>query len=243
MACADKHSVYYRIPERFEKHSAWGGAPVDRMYEKARFRFMSDNVSYSGASLLDIGCNTGYFLFSALDSGAVEVDCYEGSISAFGILKGFVDASREQVSAYSRYFDFSSDVGSKKYNVVHLLNVVHHVGDDYLDGLDFAGAKEKMLEDINRLAAISKIMVFQMGFNWQGDARKPLFLNGTKREMIEFLEEGVLNSWEIQRVGVAVGSKEHVVYLNVDDKNVERDDSLGEFLNRPIFIMKSKFFK
>lgn len=244
MACTDKHSVYYRLPERFEEKDSLGAATlVDKMHEKARFEYISDNVIYSGASVLDIGCNTGYFLFSALDSGAVEVDCYEGSASSFDILKGFVSASRERVSAYNRYFDFNSDVGQKKYSVVHLLNVVHHIGDDYLDGLDFSSAKIKMLEDINRLAATSEIMVFQMGFNWQGDVRKPLFLNGTKREMIDFIEKGVLSSWELQKVGVAVGAKEHAIYLDLDDENIERDDALGEFLNRPIFIMKSKVFQ
>ena len=244
MADAEKHSIYYRLPQRFEKINDAGVAnPADRMREKSRFEYISSNVDYSGSSVLDIGCNTGYFLFSALDCGAVDVECYEGSISSFGILSGFVDVSAEKILAFNRYFDFHADVGQKKFNVTHLLNVVHHIGDDYHDSLSLDNAKIMMLNNINCLAAASQFMVFQMGFNWQGDVRKPLFQNGTKREMIDFLEEGTSHVWEIQKVGVAVGSKDRVLYVDLDKENIRRDDSLGEFLNRPIFIMKSKFFE
>jgi hypothetical protein len=34
-----------------------------------------------------------------------------------------------------------------------------------------------------------------------------------------------------------------VAYADLDDTNIQRVDSLGEFLNRPIFIMRSKIQK
>ncbi len=33
-----------------------------------------------------------------------------------------------------------------------------------------------------------------------------------------------------------------VKYADVNDSNIHRQDELGEFLNRPLFIMKSKHF-
>ena len=45
---------------------------------------------------------------------------------------------------------------------------------------------------------------------------------------------------EIVKIGIPVQRDGRIVYEDVCPENNERDDAMGEFLNRPLFIMKSK---
>ena len=79
----------------------------------------------------------------------------------------------------------------KSYDVVFLMNVLHHIGDDYGDSaITLKEAKENIIFQLNGMAEKTKYMVFQMGFNWKGNRDKGLFENGTKEEMVEFIKEG-----------------------------------------------------
>ena len=130
---------------------------------------------------------------------------------------------------------------TRKYDVVFLLNVLHHLGDDYGDKtLSIDMAKELMITQLNTMVNKTSYIVFQLGFNWKGNRNICLFNNGTKAEMIDFIKTGTKNFWDIIDIGIAEGSKQHTEYFDVNKINIERKDSLGEFLNRPLFIMKSK---
>ena len=67
-----------------------------------------------------------------------------------------------------------------------------------------------------------------------------LFENGTKKELIDYILSGTKNDWEINYIGIAQSFQQKIQYCDLNDINIERNDDLGEFLNRPIFIMKSK---
>jgi hypothetical protein len=98
-----------------------------------------------------------------------------------------------------------------------------------------------MLDNINKLESRCDKLIFQMGFNWKGDIKQCLFSNGTKKEMIDFIKKGTENYWNIESIGIAqVDSNGSIVYEDLNENNIKRDDTLGEFLNRPIFILKSK---
>ncbi len=87
---------------------------------------------------------------------------------------------------------------------------------------------------------MSSYVILQLGFNWKGDRYLPLFDNGTKSEMIAFLQINIESFLDITRIGIAQKKDNNVIYSDLTDSNIERDDSLGEFLNRPLFILKSK---
>lgn len=87
-----------------------------------------------------------------------------------------------------------------------------------------------------------KYLAFQLGFNWKGDKKFPLFEKGTKSELIDFIEHGVPDCWSIQKIGIAERTIDTVAYKELNKDNIQRDDALGEFLNRPLFIMKSKLY-
>ena len=131
----------------------------------------------------------------------------------------------------------------RKYDLVLLLNVLHHVGDDYGDKELLMGkAKENIIKQLNSLAKIAGTLVFQMGFNWKGNIQQCLFENGTKEEMISFIKEGTKDYWRILKIGIAELKNGTIEYCDLSKENICRWDHLGEFLNRPIFIMESLIF-
>ena len=83
------------------------------------------------------------------------------------------------------------------------------------------------------------ILVLQLGYNWKGDREKCLFKQGTKEEIISFIKESCDKYWVILEIGIAEKFDNCVVYKAISDQNKARNDAIGEFLNRPIFIMKS----
>ncbi len=97
-----------------------------------------------------------------------------------------------------------------------------------------------IIEYLNKLSNLSKYLIFQMGFNWGGNINKPLFKKGTKEEMIDFVKKGTKSYWQIFSIGVPNLINGKIKYLNIDQNNIARIDSLGEFLNRPLFFLKSR---
>ena len=82
-------------------------------------------------------------------------------------------------------------------------------------------------------------MVLQLGFNWKGKRDFGLFEKGTKREIINFVKKETSKNWNIIDIGIAEKKDNRIKYYDLNDINIERNDSIGEFLNRPIFILKS----
>jgi SAM-dependent methyltransferase len=187
---------------------------------------------------LDIGCNTGYFLFELIERGVKFATGYEGG-------KFHAKFCQEAISLLeinnariiNEYYNFHEE---EHFDIALLLNVLHHVGDDYGDtGLSMKNAKKAIIEQLNSLSNHADFVVFQLGFNWKGDITKCLFENGTKKEMIDFITNGIKNHYDILSIGIAQKKNGIVYYEDVNEENIKRDDSLGEFLNRPLFILKS----
>ncbi len=237
----EKHRGYHIIPERLNSRIEDESLKSRFVfYERERLSFIKSKVDVKGKKILDIGCNTGYILFDLLDSGAADVTGFEGKPLCSEFLNKAVAlfGEEQRFHFHNRYFEF--DEVKENYDVTVLLNVLHHVGDDYGDkGLNIKYARKKILEQLNSLAGHTEYLVFQMGFNWQGNISQCLFDNGTKGEMIEFIKNGIEGIWEIDAVGIPEKTNGIVEYKELNDSNIKRDDSLGEFLNRPLFILRS----
>jgi len=242
-----KHHTYHREPARFaelnkgerlEYKSGVFNYVGDRKFETPRADFINGKIDYEGCRFLDIGCNTGFFIFNALDRGAIYAEGYEGDVDSFSQIQSYINLAKEEIIVKNEYFSFE-DL-EMNFDIAHLLNVVHHFGDDYGSNECFLdGAKDEMLREINSMAGYCRFLVFQMGFNWQGKVDKPLFNRGSKQELIDFISSGTKNSWMIKAIGIAENCDNCIRYKDLNKKNVKRTDSLGEFLNRPLFIMQS----
>ena len=237
----EKHRGYHIIPERLNSRLEEESLKSRFVfYERERLSFIKSKLNIAGKKVLDIGCNTGYILFDLLDSGASDVTGYEGKLLCAEFLNKAIELFGEEkrFHFYNRYYEFNKI--NEVFDIIVLLNVLHHVGDDYGDkNLNIKYAKDKILEQLNSLADSSRNLVFQMGFNWQGNINQCLFEYGTKGEMIQFVKEGIQGNWEIVSIGIPEKIAGKVEYKELNELNIKRDDSLGEFLNRPLFIMKS----
>lgn len=236
-----KHSAYQILPSRLVGQIDTQDIELHPKWESERLEYILSKIDIKNKSFLDIGCNTGYFLIEILDAGAVNVTGYEGGKNHHRFIQGAIELLDigEKAEVIGDYFDFKRPI--KHYDVGMLFNVLHHLGDDYDDKtISMNAAKVKMIQQLNKMSESVDTLLFQMGFNWQGNIEKCLFENGTKSEMIDYIKSGTKDNWEIQSIGIAQRRGEGIVYEDLNSTNVERDDSLGEFLNRPLFVLKSK---
>ncbi|MDE7313830.1 MAG: methyltransferase domain-containing protein [Eubacterium sp.] len=240
---AGRHAYYQVLPRLLEGILHGENIKTKSRWERERLTYMKRHIDFSGKRVLDIGGNTGYFTFELLEEGAEHVDYYEGNRAHAEFVRtaAKVLKKEDKLSVFAEYFLFQEK--RKTYDIILCLNVIHHLGMDFFSAQSKADAREQMLVHINYLADVSEYLVFQMGFNWKGNPEDGLFAYGTKAEMEQFLLEGIKKYWDILFIGIAQKERDTVIYQEVDRYNNERQDMLGEFLNRPMFIMKSKVFR
>jgi len=242
-ARTSKHSNYQILPECLKPLLDETEIDVKSRFERERLDYILQYINPNGKSILDIGGNSGYFSFELIDRGAKHVDYYEGNKthSEFVLRAAELLNCSDKLIVYNEYINFRESCHDRHYDVVFLLNVLHHVGDDYDEkDLTLLKAKQKIIESVNALAGKTSSMIFQLGFCWKGNRDFLLFKNGTKEEMIDFISENTKEFWEITDIGIPVLGGGKVSYNNLNQDNIKRDDKLGEFLNRPIFVLKSK---
>ncbi len=235
-----KHSSYQILPDILLDLVDENELNIKSRFEKERLEYIKSNIEISNQTVVDVGGNSGYFTFEMLSAGAKRVKYFEGNKAHADFVQlaaGILNADVEVSNAYLQ-FDNSSDL--TKSDIVLLLNVVHHFGDDFGDSeLAKTEAKLEMKNCLNYFADKTHIMVFQMGYCWKGDTSKLLFQGGSKQEMISFVENAAEGFWKIKSIGIAEEIDGRTTYKNLDSTNIKRDDSLGEFRNRPLFILES----
>jgi SAM-dependent methyltransferase len=238
-----KHSAYQTLAPSVAKILGLAPLETGSHHERARLRCILSQVSIAGSRVLDIGGNTGFFTFSAIENGAAHVDYFEGNASHAQFVRTAAAALGldQQIASHDSYYEFSGGDGGGRYDICFCLNVVHHLGDDFGDGaISIDDAKAAMIDCIRGLAQTSAHLVLQVGFNWNGDIRKPLFTNGLKSEVIDFILGGVDACWAVSSIQVAEAGVAGIAYAPANEENLKRFDQLGEFLNRPLFFLKSK---
>lgn len=235
-----KHSNYQSIPKKLSCILDDEDLNINSRYEYSRLQYILEKIELRDKRILDIGGNSGFFSIEALSRGAKKVVYYEGNSEhcKFVELASDVLGIRNGIEIHDEYFSFNKD-NNKQYDVTFLLNVLHHIGDDYGNVDDIEKAKGLILGQLNSLSEISEYLIFQIGFNWKGDCKYPLFENGTKENMINFIKDGVVGNWDIIDIGIAETENNTITYKKLDKKNIIRNDTIGEFLNRPIFVLKS----
>lgn len=215
--------------------------PEKSKYEKERWKYILSNVDIDAQTILDIGGNTGYFTFESCNNHTPKrVDYYEGNYehAEFVRLATEILQLDQIIHIHPEYFLFGEQ--TQVWDLVLFLNVIHHIGFDFEKDVVAEMVKEKMLAHINSMAHYSKTLIFQMGFNWYGDVGRCLFEHGTKKEVEDYIVNGTSDFWSVTKIGVAVKRGNDVIYEDINGQNNVRIDEYGEFLNRPIFIMKSK---
>lgn len=238
-----KHGQYQLLATPLRDRIPSGMLRVKSRYEPERLEYILRNVPWRRASIADIGGNTGFFTIELISQGAQSAFYIEGNREHADFVGEAVEVLgwQNRITILPQYLDFSDDLSPFNVDVCLLLNVLHHIGDDFGDSTkSIDAAKVRILEILARLARHTRFLVFQFGFNWKGDTRLPLFSNGTKQELIDFVQAGTRGIWNIRQIGIAEKSDTGIAYRDLNLGNVRRDDTLGEFLNRPLFIMEAR---
>ena len=234
-----KHSSYQLVhPSLLPLLGSAQGLPKGKN-EVQRQQSMQGLLRFEGRSVLDIGANTGYFSFAALAQGARQVVAQEGNAHHAQFIASAAAqlGVGERLQVRSGYYDFNRP-HAEVFDICLCLNVLHHLGDDFGDPqLNIVQAREQMRDGLNRLAHNARHVFLQIGFNWKGQVGQSLFEGGEKAALIEFVTEGVAGHWRVDDVLIASGFGGSYEPLN--GRNVARDDSRGEFLNRPLFRLSS----
>lgn len=236
-----KHSNYQRLPRALQPLLSSTEVAVCSRHEHERLAYIVSRVPVQGLHVVDIGGNTGFFSFELLDHGARRVDYHEGNAAHHEFVRSAAQrlGLADRLHAHHGYVDFQPG-RLPQADCTLVLNVLHHLGDDFGDpALAKDAAKQRMLDCLSALSHSCEWLVFQLGFNWKGDRRHPLFAGGTKAEMIDFVKQGTAGDWAVSAIGVAEREGGHTVFRDLNERNIARDDALGEFLNRPIFILRS----
>jgi len=242
-AKGSKHSNYQILSKRITEFLPPHTTEVKSRFEEERLNYFLKHIEVKAKTVLDVGGNTGYFSFELLEKEASHIHYYEGNKehSEFVSLVGDILGVDIKMTITNDYLNFNNELSSK-YDIILLLNVLHHIGDDYGNGqLNIKEARQKILTQLLSLQNNTDYIVFQLGFNWKGNKDLGLFTNGTKKELIDFISEGIKGVYNIESIGIAEKVNEQIVYKELDDRNIKRVDTMGEFLNRPLFILKSLY--
>jgi SAM-dependent methyltransferase len=235
-----KHSNYQVLPSLLEPYFTDNTLKVKSRHERERLSFILAHLNVTGKSVMDIGGNTGYFTFELLQAGANEVTYCEGNVAHAEFVReaGQLLGLGNRLDIRNEYFDFAEGNTVPYSDICLLLNVLHHVGDDYGDSrLSIAKAREEICRSLRAMTRHTSTLVFQLGFCWKGDRARGLFRDGTKQELIEFVSASVAGYWEIALIAVPEEIDGKVAYAPLSPSNQGRRDDLGEFLNRPLFIL------
>lgn len=233
-----KHSGYQELHRALD--AVMEGGRISGKAESSRWEYMRAVMSFEGRRVLDIGANTGFFsLSAAIEGGASSVLACEGSPYHAEFLERAVArlGLSDRVRVDNRYYDFfnSADLHAE---IALCLNVLHHLGDDFGDqALTLADARRQMVRALGGLASRFRWMWFQVGYNWKGDRRQPLFDRGLKNEQIALVAEAAAEAWSVDRIGIFNPGSGR--YEDANDALLARFDEVGEFMNRPLFLMRS----
>lgn len=209
-----------------------------------RAMFMFDNQDVAGMSMVDIGANQGYFSVECALRGARRVRAYESDPTDGAFLADvsayFPALKAIEVCPYA--YDFNRSDADEKGGVI-CLNVLHHVG-RYFDGhvTSLPAAKALMGRYLQGLLASGSDVWLQLGYNWQGDPLRPMLPNGTKREMTAFVLSLLEDKGRVEKIGIYNPDSlafEAVAYADDGNPLWNKLTHLGEFANRPLYLIKS----
>ncbi len=238
-----KHSNYQVLPRKLRPYLDEKNIVIKSRHEEARLNYIANELELCDKSLLDIGGNSGFFSLELLEIGVKDVVFYEGNKTHAEFVKTATKmlGLSDRLIVNNSYLDIETFLPQKKIDITLLMNILHHFGDDYGDPeTSIDEAKLEIMRNLQKMAEFTRYLVFQLGYNWKGNVQLPLFEGGTKKEQINFIRSIASAYWDFVSIGIAEQLNDRYEYKKISKNNIDRQDEFGEFLNRPLFIMKSK---
>lgn len=232
------------VLDRLNRRTDYSKDALSITLDKQRADFMFRQHDVSGQRVLDIGANQGFLTIEAALRGAERVDAFESNDvdSAFLSQAASHLTGLEKVTAHPVNYDFDRS-NDDRWNCVICLNVLHHIG-RYFDShiQDLGEAKALMGQHLKRLLSPGACVWLQLGYNWQGNTQRPIFPNGTKQEMTDFVAELIEPYANLAVIGIYNHQTQSYEVVSNEDRGHglwRRVEGLGEFGNRPLYLIQS----
>jgi len=128
-----KHSHYQILAKPLRKLIKTDELEICSRYEEERLNYLLTRIPYKNSSIVDIGANTGYFTLELMAKGTSSALVIEGNSAHAAFVKAAVDYLQwqETVKVSSKYIKFNESSTMTNCDITLLLNVLHHIGDDY----------------------------------------------------------------------------------------------------------------
>jgi SAM-dependent methyltransferase len=206
---SSKHSVYQSVPAfmarklgyQEEIHSLWRS-------DKPRYDYIVARLDLArGATVADIGANTGFFSLNLAHARPeLRIDAFEMNPRHAEFIALAAEAFDLPISVRSQSCDLGGIGRLPGFDVVILLNVLHHAGFDFDAHLaDDNGTFEAYAVDyLSTLRTRTRRLVFQIGSNRGGDKQRPLFSRDDDAKRLAWISRTLRSAgWRIDAIGYA----------------------------------------
>jgi len=258
-----KHSRYQNIPD-FVKAETGYEEDLDELWrsDRPRYQYLLDvfkDLKFN--SLLDVGANTGFFTLSFakrfLEKEFTALELNPSHLEFIAIIKEHFQI--DNLSTINQPLDSTTLDNMPKADVILLFNVLHHAGADFDKALvpSLKEYEDYVIDYLQKVSKNCKYLVYQMGYNWGGNKKRPIIeLNDDAGKAI--FTERILTkgNWKIKKVAYSRLNEEAQKYFyyerdaeflaNLGNEdylkkhlNAEELKSQSEFYRRPIFICES----
>lgn len=235
-----KMPPYQSIPHEVIKILQIDDTEESNKYERQRMDFLKQTINFKDAKIADIGGNAGYFSFEAIKEGAKKIIYYEGDDKYSDFVEEACKLFNKNICIKREFVNLEIEIKENPFDIILLFNVIHHYGRYFGENdISMKKAIDKIKMIIRNICKQTKYLVLQFGFNWKGNPNLPFFTNGEKNEMINFVKEMCSSYAKIEFIGIPEGTVDSIKYQLLNTENIKRRDDLGEFLNRPIFILSA----
>lgn len=205
---AGKHGVYQQLPQFLSDDFGGIQAPIDERWrgDRSRLAYLRTCVDFKGLRIVDIGANTGFFSLTLAHDDGASVTAVEPDPANRDFLKAVGQHYGLQHLNVSDAPVTLDTVGNlPQSDLVLLLNVLHHAGDDFDRAYvpEAAALQAYMTDYLGRLAKTTRAMIFQLGYNWCGNKATPILPVRRPFDMLDYLRPVFDQAgWHMDRVAV-----------------------------------------
>lgn len=259
-----KHDNYQNLPEFVKKELNFNFTiNEDWRGDSARYRYILNEIN-GGEVIGDVGANTGFFTLSLAkefpDSNFFAYEMNDRHVEFINEISEYFNLTN--ITALSVSVNYNGLELIKNHDILLHLNVLHHAGVDFdkeflKNELDFSNYAEKYF---TKLLNKTKILFFQMGYNWGGNKQKPIVpLNADMEKILFILRLFAKTGWKPKKIALCQNKDNSLEYNNIDEIVSEtmfrqckqnesisgdiisyfqeyRFENLSEFYRRPFFI-------
>lgn len=206
---SSKHSVYQSVPAfmarklgyQEEIHSLWRS-------DAPRYDYIAERLDLGRCgTVADIGANTGFFSLNLAHARPeLRIDAFEMNPRHAEFIALAAEAFDLSVNVRSQSCDLVGIGRLPVFDVVFLLNVLHHAGFDFDADLkdDNATFEAYAVAFLSTLRTRTRRLVFQIGSNRGGDKKRPLFSRDNDAQRLAWISRTLRSAgWKIDAVGYA----------------------------------------